>query len=210
MFVLGLIPARGGSKGIKDKNIYPLCGKPLIEYTIEAAEKSELDDWFVFTDKYTQYRTYGIKRPANYSKGEYASILKWLRYAVEQYEKVKQSIDAVMILQPTSPLRSVDDIDNAIQLFMEAQIIDCQSLYSGCYMRIKEKHKIDGKRVDPHFQRNGAIFITRRDLIDKGKVWNREPLEFHMPKIRSVDIDNMEDMTIAESILKHGGLNEWN
>jgi len=124
MFVLGLIPARGGSKGIKDKNIYPLCGKPLIEYTIEAAEKSELDDWFVFTDKYTQYRTYGIKRPANYSKGEYASILKWLRYAVEQYEKVKQSIDAVMILQPTSPLRSVDDIDNAIQLFMEAQIID--------------------------------------------------------------------------------------
>ena len=209
MNIIGLIPARGGSKEIKDKNIFPLCGKPLIEYTIDVAERSHLDDWFVFTDKYFQYRTYNIPRPPQYSKGEYGSVLKWLRYAVEQYEKAKSHVDAVMILQPTSPLRSVNDINNAIHLFMEAQIYDCQSLYSGYYMRIKEKQKVDGKRVEPYFQRNGAIFITRRDLVNKDKIWNQNPIEFVMPKIRSIDIDDTDDLIMAESIIKHGGI-LWN
>lgn len=202
MFIVGIIPARGESRTIKDKNIYPLNGKPMIEYTIEAAENSLLNDWFVFTDKYSNYKTLGIERPEKFSRGEYGSVRKWIKYAVEQYEKrVGHKVDAVMLLQPTSPLRTAEDINNAIKLFSKYNI---DSLYSGYYMRIKEKIKIDGKKIEPHFQRNGAIFISNRDIIQNSKMlWSKNVFEFEMLKSHSIDIDDLDDMFIAESILKN-------
>jgi len=209
--ILGIIPARGGSKGIKDKNIYPLCGKPMIEYTIQAAEKSMLDDWFVFTDKYTEYKTYGIIRPSKMSKGKKEDIFTWLPYAIEQYELMfDKCVDAIMLLQPTSPLRTVNDIDGAIECFNDNQLIESDSLYSGYLLRLKTKDKRFNKATDKaHFQRNGAIFITRRDLLNKGKLWSDNVIEYVMPSYRSVDVDDMDDVFIAGSILKNGGLHGY-
>lgn len=202
MFIVGIIPARGNSKGINDKNIYPLDGKPMIEYTIDAANASRLTDWFVFTDKYFQYKTLGIKRPEKFSRGEYGSIQKWIKYATKEYEKkYGYRVDAVMLLQPTSPLRTSEDINKAIDLFEKYK---ADSLYSGYFMRIKEKVKIDGKKVDPHFQRNGAIFIANRDIIQNSKMlWSKNVFEFEMLKSHSVDVDDLDDMFIVESILKN-------
>jgi CMP-N-acetylneuraminic acid synthetase len=201
MFILGIIPARGGSE-FTDKNIIPICGRPMIEYTIDAAEYSILNDWFVFTDKYFQYKNYGIAEPK-----EFAQISSWKiefsQYCITEYERRYKKVDATMLLQPTSPLRTADDINNAINVFTEAQICDCKSLYSGYYMRIKEKTKVDNKDRPLHFQRNGAMFLTRKDLIFEGKLW-QDAIEFCMPKSRSVDIDDADDILIAESILKRG------
>lgn len=208
MFILGIIPARGGSQGIIDKNIHLLCGKPMIEYTINAADKSTLDDWFVFTDKYTQYRTYGIVRPPEMAGGGKDSIYIWLPYCVEEYEKITGNhVDVIMILQPTSPLRIAQDITKAIECFYDNQAIDVDSLYSGYYFPLKTKDKRHNKACDkPHFQRNGAIFILKPELLKQNKIWSSEAIEFCMPKTRSIDVDDMEDMYMCESIIKNGGL----
>lgn len=205
MFILGVIPAKGNSIGIPNKNIHYLNGKPMIEYTIEAATNSMLNDWFVFTDKYKNYRNLGIHEPLKYATNAYGIALKYIPYAVNEYEKKHRKIDAVMLLQPTSPLRNSGDINNAISVFEAGQHFDSKSLYSGYKMRVKKKEKIDGKKNKKHFQRNGAIFITRRDLLKDGKLWDDKVIEFDMPKSRSIDIDTMDDMFIAESILKNMG-----
>ncbi|MBW2003013.1 MAG: acylneuraminate cytidylyltransferase family protein [Deltaproteobacteria bacterium] len=202
MFILGIIPARGDSRGIPNKNIYPLCGKPMIEYTIEAAEESMLDDWLVFTDKYFQYKNYGITEPKEFA---YSSSWKieFSQYCVNEYEKKYNKVDAVMLLQPTSPLRTAEDINKAIAYFKKYQYSGWNSLYSGYNMRIKHKEKLDSKENgDFHFQRNGAIFITKIDLLNKGKLWDKV-IEYQMPKSRSIDVDDMDDFYIVESILKN-------
>jgi CMP-N,N'-diacetyllegionaminic acid synthase len=204
MYILGVIPARGNSQGIKDKNIYPLLGRPLIEYTIEAAENSHLSDYVVFTDKYTQYIRHGIERPKQYSEGEYNSVAKWMPYLISEYEQIRRGrVDAVCLLQPTSPLRTTDDIDKAIRLYRQTY---STSLYSGYELKIKHKDKVFDKSINkPHFQRNGAIFITDKKMImDEGKLWDDYVFEMEMPYSRSIDIDTKEDMFMAEALLRHG------
>jgi len=194
--ILGIIPARGGSEMV-DKNIRPLCGKPMIEYTIEAAENSVIDDWFVFTDKYFQYQTLGIHRPPEYSKGEHGSVVKWLPYAICEYERTQGvSVDYICLLQPTSPLRTAEDINRAVEL------ISGHSLVSGYYMRIKSDD-VDHKTIKNHFQRNGAIFLFDRHMVMKGKLWDENTVKMIMPKQRSIDIDTEEDFYIAECVIRH-------
>jgi CMP-N,N'-diacetyllegionaminic acid synthase len=201
-YILGIIPARAGSKGIKDKNIYLLCGKPLIEYTTEVAKKSMLDDFVVSTDDekiMSMYWCDCMARPKNLAQDD-TPMLPVIQYTVKQYDKWHK-VDAVCLLQPTSPLRTAEDIDKAIDLFNES---GTDSLYSGYYIGIKHKDKTYDKHIDkPHFQRNGAIFITSRELLDKGKLWSDNVIEYEMPKSRSIDIDDMDDMYMAECILKN-------
>ncbi len=129
-------------------------------------------------------------------------MLPVTQHAVRVYERLSGvCVDAVMILQPTSPLRTVEDINNAIRVFKES---GADSLYSGYHMGIKYKSRPYDKHTEkPHFQRNGAIFITRRDLLDQGRLWSDSAIEFEMPKSRSIDIDDMDDLFMAEAILRH-------
>lgn len=131
-------------------------------------------------------------------------MLPVVKHAIDSYEKYADAgrvVDAVMVLQPTSPLRTVEDTNNAIRVFKAS---GADSLYSGYYMGIKHKDRPYDKHTEkPHFQRNGAIFITKRELIKEGKLWSENAIEFEMPASRSVDIDTMDDLFIAEAILKH-------
>ena len=199
--ILGIIPARGESSKIKDKNIQLLNGVPLIEYTICHAMLSLLSDWFVFTEKYTNYKTLGIKRLTKFSQGEYNSVIHWLPYAISQYEQLKGCyVDVVCLLQPTSPLRTYVDIDRAINLFIMSGV---HSLTSGSLMRIKVDNKVDGKGNKEHYQRNGAIFMFDKYQISTGKLFDKNTYKMVMPKSRSIDIDTLEDFFIAESLLKN-------
>ena len=199
--ILGIIPARGESDKIKDKNIQLLNGTPLIEYTVCHATLSLLSDWFVFTEKYTNYKTLGIKRLTKFSQGEYNSVIHWLPYAISQYEQLKQCyVDVVCLLQPTSPLRTYVDIDRAINLFIMSGV---HSLTSGSLMRIKVDNKVDGKGNKEHYQRNGAIFMFDKYQISTGKLFDKNTYKMVMPKSRSIDIDTLEDFFIAESLLKN-------
>jgi CMP-N-acetylneuraminic acid synthetase len=126
-----------------------------------------------------------------------------VKHAIEWYEhfEAPEKIDAVCLLQPTSPLRTHEDIDNAIKLFEES---DANSLYSGYYMGIKHKDKAYDKHTsEKHFQRNGAIFIAKRKLIEQGKLWDDTVIEYEMPLSRSIDIDTIDDMRIADALLQY-------
>jgi len=123
--ILGLIPARGGSKGIIKKNIIPIAGKPLLAWTIKAAQKScFLNKIVVSSDDIEilriakNYNCEIIKRPKKYAT-DYASSASVVVHTL-QYLKRKENYvpDIVVLLQPTSPLRTVVDIDSAIKLFL--------------------------------------------------------------------------------------------
>ena len=208
--ILGIIPARAGSKGIPNKNIYMIDGKPLIDYTIQAAQISRLDGYCITTDiiELKQVTTRRIQdiflRPYKLCQDDTPMILV-IQYAIEEYEhKSGKVVDTIMLLQPTSPLRNYIDTNKAIEAYNKS---NSDSLYSGYYMGIKHKDKTYDKHQDkPHFQRNGAIFIASRELINQGKLWSDNVIEFEMPKSRSVDIDDMDDMFIAESLIKNGVL----
>jgi CMP-N-acetylneuraminic acid synthetase len=199
--ILTIIPARSGSKGILNKNIFPICGKPLIEYTIDAVENSRIDHRYIIsTDSYLNYNN-SIVRPSHLATDD-AKAIDVMKHALDKYDSI--FIDSVCYLQPTSPLRTAEDINSAIREF---QITGASSLYSGYYMGIKHKDKTyDKHQQKPHFQRNGAIFLARKELIRQGKIWDENVIEFEMPKERSIDIDDMSDMFIAESLIKNGVL----
>lgn len=206
MNILGIIPAREGSKGIQHKNIYPLCGKPLIEHTLDEAMNSSLESMIISTDsKYyaDKYKNYNIRlRPDKLAQDD-TPILP----VVLDVLSCTHGVDAVMILQPTSPLRLSYDIDLALLHF---EMSKASSLYSGYYMGLKTKNKVyDKHTIAPHFQRNGAIFIAKTELIKQGKLWDENVYEYEMPKSRSIDIDDMDDMFMAESILKNRKENEY-
>jgi len=117
--ILGIIPARAGSKGIPNKNAYPLCGKPLIEYTIDAVRESLLDDYLITTDstEIFQYEK-AIFRPLHLAEDK-TPMLPVIQHALKEYGK---EVEAVMILQPTSPLRTAEDINKALELYKKPNI----------------------------------------------------------------------------------------
>ena len=216
--ILGVCPARGGSKGIARKNLYPLNGIPLIAYTIKAAQDSRLDDIIVTTDDdeiaaYSRSMGCKVVREPAMGQGEPGVIVKSVQYAVAEYERDGDYVDAVCLLQPTSPLRTVEDIDNVILAkHKTASVVSvCEGIHP------KKSYSADGvsfagywrlapydKHLDKCFTRNGAIFWLVRPLLDDGALYTLNPKLYVMPKTRSIDIDTPEDMAIAEALLKAG------
>jgi CMP-N,N'-diacetyllegionaminic acid synthase len=225
-FVLAVIPARGGSKGIKDKNIRPLAGKPLIAFSIEAAKSSELlGDFLVSTDSKRIAeiaRSLGAPvpflRPASLAQDSSPTV-DTLIHAVEWYEREKgRRVDAVAILQPTAPLRLGSDIDAALQIFFEGK---ARSLFScfqetsshplvmyieaeGLLKPLLSDHDAVVRRQDfpPVYVRNGAIYIASRELvIDERRIRDDRSMLYLMPRERSVNIDELDDFEEAERAL---------
>ena len=225
-FFLGIIPARGGSKGIKDKNIRTLADKPLIAYTIEAARASmELGDCLVSTDS---ERIAGVAkefgasvpflRPAELARDESPTV-DALVHAIGWYEREHgMRIHAVVVLQPTAPLRTAKDIDESIRLFREGR---ARSLFS-CYAEstahpVVMYLEVDGllkpllgdkdvviRRQDfpPVYVRNGAIYIAERGLVlEERRIRDDRSRLYLMPRERSINIDEPGDFEEAERLL---------
>jgi len=227
-FILGIIPARGGSKGIKNKNIINISGKPLINYTIESARSSSmLSDVIVSTDSEViasiakeAGATIPFIRPSELATDE-ATTIDVIYHAVKEYENLfKLKVDIVVILQPTSPLRIHEDIDNAIKLFIDnpefSSLISC---YEANFIHPYYMYKKEGKKMIPFLDieltgirrqelnsvyiRNGALYISNRDLIIKQKkIVEGIPLGYIMPRERSINIDEKFDLEFAEFFIK--------
>lgn len=218
MKILAIIPARGGSKGIPKKNIKLLHGKPLIAYTIETALASNIDRVIVSTDcneiaeVSKQYGAEVFKRPAELAE-DTTPTLPVLQDIVS---KLDEKYDAVMTLQPTSPLRTTEDINKSIELFCKDK--DADSLVSVVevphnympekLMDLEGKYLVGNsevkRRQDVHtmYARNGAaIYITRTEKLNEyifaGKIF-----PYFMSKINSFDIDDMEDWEIVERLVE--------
>jgi CMP-N,N'-diacetyllegionaminic acid synthase len=227
--IIGIIPARGGSKGIPQKNIKLLNGKPLISYTIDAAKKSKfIDHVFVSTDD-TQIseisKQYGAEIPCLRPKELAADdtltlpvIQHMTRYVEENIDKT----DIIITLQPTSPLRTAQDIDNAIQKLIDTDADSVSSVFEVethpyltatvdvdriNWLYSEEKR---GRRQDfPHiYALNGAIYATKREVLLEGNsLYGKDNRAYIMPQERSIDIDNIYDFIQIESILKKGNKN---
>ncbi|WCT55362.1 acylneuraminate cytidylyltransferase family protein [Paenibacillus kyungheensis] len=222
---LAIIPARGGSKGLPDKNIRLLNHKPLIQYSIEAALKSTcITEVIVTTDSpriaevaRDAGATVPFLRPEELSTDEAKSI-DVLEHAVDFCEQqLKQYYPYIMLLQPTSPLRQVQDIEQAFATFLQYEADSLQSVTlssSHPYLlrELQDEQLVPYlKHQDSHLRRqdlqdvyalNGAIYIMKRDLlcIDHSLVGARN-YGYIMPEERSIDIDTDFDLKLAQFML---------
>lgn len=222
MEILGIIPARGGSKGVPRKNIRPLNGKPLIAYTIEAAQQATLlHDFMVSTDDEdiaAVAKDYGADvpflRPAELATDTARSI----DAVIHVLQNMPKAYTHVLLLQPTCPLRGPQDIDDAIRLYQELDTDSLISVYKPesahpYYMYMVEDHVMTPLIPDdqkPHHRQsnppvymlNGAIYLTDRQVIlQKQSFYGDKPKAFIMPPLRSVNIDDELDFALAETIL---------
>jgi len=228
--VLAIIPARGGSKGIPRKNIKILAGKPLIAWTIEEAKKSNyIDKIIISTDDNEIAKVsskYGAEvpfiRPALLAKDETATnevilhAIKWL----EKNQNIK--LDVLILLQPTSPLRNICQIDSAIERFVS-------DIYTNCLVSVKEVEEnpywmkiIDDSSYLKNFITKHINYIRRQDLpkmyVLNGAIYIMEvsdflgyksfdvdnTIPFIMDTISSIDIDSEIDFKLAEFLLEKG------
>lgn len=228
---IAIIPARSGSKGLKDKNIKELNGKPLLWYSIQSAIQSKCFDEIMVSTDNKQYaeiaRNCGAFVPFLRSKemsSDIASSWDVVREVLKKYKELGQVFDNVMLLQPTSPLREAVDIKNAFKLFTEKQadsiVSVCEVEHSPLWCNVlpkdsrlegflrKEMESASGRQALPTYYRiNGAIYLSKIQYESmEFNLFNASGYAYCMPQMRSIDIDTEFDFIIAESIINHFSL----
>ena len=228
MKYLFIIPARGGSKGIQKKNIFEINGHPLIYYSISAAlevKKILQDSKVIVSTDSQEIKEVSIKfgaevpfiRPKELSDDKSKSI-EYVNHAIKYFEENGVLFEHVVILQPTSPLRTFEDILASIQTYethkadslisvYEEQTINEKIIYmqNGLYCKPADQLHNAGirRQEDESFLvRNGAIYITKIDFFREAQsLVSSKPLIYVMPKSKSINIDTPEDMLMAEKLL---------
>ena len=223
-----IIPARSGSKGIKSKNIVELNGHPLIHYTIKVAKKLKvmklIDEIYISTDSEEIKQiceSLGVKVAALRDKKlstDKAKTVDLIRAIINQHSTENIYFKHILILQPTSPLRTFDQVSESIRMYLDhnsnSLISVCQDsslsddiLYfrNGLYLTPKNITHNSGKRRQENkvsHIRNGAIYIVKTEYFIKyNSIICDKPLGFVMDKITSVNIDEHIDLEIAKRLL---------
>ena len=221
--MISIIPARGGSKGLPGKNILPLCGKPMIAYTIEAAKQSKyIDRVIVSTDdqKIAEIALqYGAEVPflrPDFLASDTAQAVDNYIYTIERLSKEWNTpIEEFVVLQPTSPLRIAKDIDGAIEMFMEKQADSVISYTpeahpvrwhkyldeNNAFVDIFDTTIANRQDLKTSYYPNGAVYVFRFSMIKERKYYTDKSYGFIMPRVRSVDIDYKEDFDYVEFLM---------
>ena len=199
--ILGIIPARGGSKGIPRKNIKPIHGKPLIAWTIESAAESRLLDRFAVSTEDREIaevaREWGaevIDRPAELA-GDASSSRDVIRHALEV-----TGADTAVLLQPTSPIRDHDLIDRVLEEFIRG---GWDSMATGWMNPVYPPHGEEHRRQDISevFVNDGSIIVSTRETIMSASLFGQKRGTMVTDKEQNVDIDDAFDFWLAEQIL---------
>ncbi len=223
--IVAVIPARGGSKGVPKKNIKHLEGKPLIEYTIDAINESEL-----LTDSYLsseseeiltiakKYKMKTIKRPVELALDTTPTV-PVLQHAVNYLEPKIGQIDIIVLLQPTTPFRHGEDIDKAIKILQEKNADSVLSLikvsngHPAWMYRLEEDRVISlwgdeykyKRRQDlpPIYLRSGVIYAMKRHTVmELNSLEGKDSRGMVLPLERSINIDTLIDFEFAEFMLR--------
>lgn len=227
MRILGLIPARGGSKGVKGKNIKLLNGKPLIQYTWESAQESKLltrtilsseDDDIIELSKNLGMNV-PFQRPAELAQ-DHSKSLDVIIHALNYFKAIQENFDAVCILQPTTPFRDKGLIDKAIETFIAG---DFDSLVSvrrvpdeynphwvfeekdgSLHLATKEQKIINRRQELPNaYFRDGAIYLTKVEvIINELSLYGKKIGFVETSNQLYVNIDTPEDWIEAEELSK--------
>ena len=221
--MIAIIPARGGSKGLPGKNIKVLCGKPMIAYAIEAAQQSKYIDHIIVSTDDQQIADialqYGAEVPflrPDFLASDTAQAVDNYIYTIERLsEEWNQNIEEFVVLQPTSPLRTVEDIDGAIEMFI-SKCADSVISYSPeahpvCWHKyINENNEFvdifdstiaNRQDLKISYYPNGAVYVFSTRMIKERKYYTEKSYGYIMPRSRSVDIDYQEDFDYVEFLM---------
>lgn len=226
--VLGLIPARGGSKGIPKKNLFPIMAKPLLQYTFEAAKESGVLDHIMIStedDEILHFaQLHGIdtryRRPRSLGTDSantadvVLDVLDWL-------EQVGEYPDILVLLQPTSPLRSADDINRAVQEFIDSgsdSMVSVHKMVEHPYKSMYRNEQGEWNYLakpsektyrrqdydDNYFTINGAFYLIKPDWFREQRAFvvENETKLFEMSPIAGMDVDELVDVFKVEAYLK--------
>lgn len=225
--ILAIIPARGGSKGLPDKNIRQLCGRPLIGWTIEQARYSKyIDNVFVSTDSSkiaNIAKQFGIEvpflRPADLAK-DTSSSMDVVEHVLDHFQKSQIHFDYIILLEPTSPLRKIDDIDSAIELTVQNETSDGVISLGEIHMEhpmIAKKINSDGKLVsyikdvskisqrqqaDKAYFPYGVIYMIKTEVFKREKsFYTNNTLPYFIERWQNYEVDDIYDFITIEAIL---------
>jgi CMP-N-acetylneuraminic acid synthetase len=200
--ILGITPARGGSKGIPRKNIKEICGKPLIAWTIDAAKKSKLLDRYIVSTEDKEIaevsKKYGaevLERPKELATDE-ATTLSVLQHILKKIDA-----DIIVLLQCTSPVRDDDLIDRCIKKFQKEK---ADSLATGYMCQLFEWGTYSARRqeLDAFFHDDGNVYIAKADIIRDGNLLGDKMVRFIVDKDHTFEIDDEFEFWLNEQILK--------
>lgn len=225
--ILAIIPARGGSKGLPKKNIRPLLGKPLIGWSIEHAQQSKyVDEIFVSTDSReiaNVAKTFGVNvpelRPAELAV-DTAPSSAFIIYTIEKFVKEGNPFDYFILLEPTSPLREVEDVDKSIEMLIDDPEND--SIVGVC--KAEDVHPAfmvkvgNDKRLLPYEDKmktlrrqdlpdvyffEGSVYVSKCDaFVEKKAFYHDKTLPYVVSKWKSYEVDDIIDFTIIEAMAK--------
>jgi CMP-N,N'-diacetyllegionaminic acid synthase len=223
--ILVIIPARGGSKRLPKKNVLPLAGKPLICWTIEAALDANLNARIMVTSDDNEilaiarrYEAQGViayQRPEELAT-DTASTNDVLIDAIHAEQVAGYEPKTLILLQPTSPLRNADDIQEALQIYRKNGCKDtvisvCKVDHPSAWVgtiderALFEGIKLSGKRSQDYseeYRINGAVYVARTIfLLNSGTLFSERLCASVMPRLRSLDIDEELDFRICESLV---------
>ena len=228
--VLALIPARGGSKGVRRKNLRMVGGKPLLDYTVSAARRSALiDRAFVSSENpeilelAVRLRAEPVERPVDFATDE-ASAVDVVRHFIDWLPEALRGQDpCIVYLQPTSPLRTSEHIDAALRRMVElnkSTLLSVTELaispyksfsidQNGQLQSLFDEKLSNYRRQDlpVTYKPNGAIYVFRiSDFLERGGFPSNGSVPFVMSESESVDVDTEEDLILVEKILEqlHG------
>lgn len=227
--ILAVLPARGGSKGLPKKNIRPMLDKPLLVWTLEQAKRSKyITRTFVSTDddEIAQIaRLHGIEvpflRPKEYAQ-DASPTIDAIIHALDSFEKQGEFFDIIILLEPTSPLRKKDDIDNAIETYLHNSS-DSESLVSVGEVHLENPYImkiIEDNHVIPFienlqkiYQRQqlpkiffpyGVIYLSTVEAIRREKTFYQEnTIPFFIERWQNYEIDDIYDFYCVETIIKN-------
>lgn len=226
--VLGVIPARGGSRGVPRKNVRRVGGRPLIAWTVDVAVGAgELFDRVIVSTDDEEIaavaRDAGAEVPflrPDELAGDRVPQVAVLQHAVRWAEQDRGiRYDWICLLQPTAPLRELEDLRAAVELAVDGEtdsvisVVQVQAVHPILMKRIEDDRLLpyciaerEGTRRQdfdpPAYMRNGAIYLTRRDvLVERGSIWGDSIRPYVMPEERSVSIDSRLDLLLADILL---------
>lgn len=227
MKIIAIIPARSGSKGLPDKNIKSVCGRPLMDYTIKAAIVSECFETVMVSTDSEKYAEIAKKCGADVpfmrsatTAGDKAGSWDVVREILNNYKKKGIIYDYVALLQPTSPLRSAVDIRMAVKM-LDADSVNnvvsvtetehpvqwCFTLPADLEMLEYAKSPYNNMRrqdLIKHYQENGAIYLVNANKIinDDYNLYEDKCFAYIMPRERSIDIDTKLDLIVLKAIIE--------
>jgi len=231
MKVLGIIPARAGSKGVPGKNTRSLAGKPLLQYTAEAALAARLLTRVILSTEDERIAQIGMHcglevpfmRPKELAEDQ-TPMLPVIQHAVHQMERAGERFDAVCLLQPTSPMRRPEDIDGCIELLEQTRadavvaIVRVPAEHNPHWVYFQNERgllQLSTGEAEPiprrqelplAYHREGSVYVTHRDvLMEQNSLYGKRLAGYEVDPRRSVNIDVPADWDRAEMLVARIG-----